>query len=289
MSAVLLIDPCALLYVAAQLDTLRARGSHVTGNYPASEHARKTLRDARFEQFMGSSERLGALPSGVPEIEIRAGSRVFGNRPRDWAPLHKFIKTHGRLSDEEADAIYTAFGECVENVVQHAYRGRRGRWFALAIRPTDRPARAVVLDLGIGIPQSIRRDVTDLVHKWFGPAARHLRSALGLATRHGDGDHEDSWLETFLDRLEAYDWSCVHLATLGKRTETGEIKRGKGLSELRKGVLDQQSGALHVLSGHAAVAWTHGAAPRENNLPHLRGTIVCLELGAPRNTGAHDG
>jgi hypothetical protein len=81
---------------------------------------------------------------------------------------------------------------------------------------------------------------------------------------------------------EAFDWFCVHLATLGKRTETGEAKRGKGLSELRKAVLQHARGALrlHVLSGSAVVTWTHGSEPPITNLRHLRGTIVCLELGA---------
>ncbi|HEY3822723.1 MAG TPA: hypothetical protein VGL81_36415 [Polyangiaceae bacterium] len=295
LSGVVDVDPSAVLYIAAQLDTLRQRGSRVSGNYPHAENARKTLRDARFEIFMGSSaERLGPPTPGVPEIEIRTGDRSIGLRPRDWTPLHRFIKKHGALTDEGAEAAYIAFGECVENVVQHAYRGRRGRWYALAIRPSDTgPARAVVLDLGIGIPRSIRRNFTDSLHSILGAGVHQLRTVLELDDEEEKGDEVLEklrvWLGDYLRRLEAFDWSCVHLATLGKRTETGEVKRGKGLSVLRKAVLNEKSGALHVLSGHAAVTWAHGVPPRENNLAHLRGTIVCLEFGSEKPAGAHDG
>jgi hypothetical protein len=286
MRRVVYFDPCALLYLAAQLDTLGVRRCKVSGNYPQSEPARRALHDAKFERFMGSPERLGSF-TGAPEIELQRGNRSTGSRPRDWAPLHKFIKAHGHLTDDEADAFYSAFGECVENVVQHAYHGKSGRWYALAIRPKDRPARAVVLDLGVGIPHSIRKDPSDWVKKAFGRQLSILRWAWKLLTGKDEGDEE--YILDEIVRLTAFDWSCVHLATLGRRTETGELKRGKGLSELRKVVLDQKSGALHVLSGSAAVTWTYGAEPRRTDFTHLKGTIVCLELGSAGIPGGASG
>ncbi len=270
-------DPCALLYLAAQLDTMKVRGCRISGNYPHSDVARRALSDAGFERFMGSKEPLRSF-TGAPEIELRRGNRSTGSRPRDWAPLHKFIKAHGHLTDDEADAFYAAFGECVENVVQHAYHGRYGRWYALAIRPTGRPARAVVLDLGVGIPSSIRKDPADWFQKAFGKQLSLLRWAWRMV---GGGDEDDAdYILAELVRLTAFDWTCVHLATLGRRTETGELKRGKGLSDLRKVVLEQKGGTLHVLSGAAAVTWTYGEEPRRTNFAHLKGTIVCLELGS---------
>src|ERR1019366_5786779 len=102
LSKVVYLDPCALLYLAAQFDTLGVRRCRVAGNYPVSESARQALRDARFERFMGSPERLGISPSADQNIELQRGDRSKGLRPRDWAPLHRFIKAHGGLTDEEA-------------------------------------------------------------------------------------------------------------------------------------------------------------------------------------------
>jgi hypothetical protein len=288
LSEVSFIDPCALLHLAAQLDHARAR-MRVSGNYPLAEAARAALRDARFERFMGSQERLRPVPGAIPDIELRRGDRSTGLRPRDWAPLHQFIKAHGSLTDDEADGFYSAFGECVENVIQHAYRGRRGRWFALAFRPGERPARAVILDLGIGIPRSVRRKPGDWIHMGLGLVLQKLREAWTLDDPEDRGEDEDDDLDVvseLLRRIESFDWNCVHLATLGKRTETGEPKRGKGLSELRKAVLEQGRGALHVLSGRAAVTWSADVEPTAANLTPLRGTVVCLELGLPRAAGA---
>lgn len=282
LSKVIYLDPCALLYVAAQFDTLGVRRCRVGGNYPIHEPARRALRDARFERFMGSPERLGVSPSADQNIELHRGNRALGVRPRDWAPLHRFIKEHGSLTDEEAEVFYAAFGECMENVVQHAYKGRaRGRWYALATRSTDQPARAVVLDLGVGIARSIRRKSGDVLRMFAGHIAKSVRAAMKRA---GFDLEDDQDVDEFLHVLESFDWFCVHLATMGKRTETGEAKRGKGLSDLRRAVLEHQRGALrlHVLSGHATVTWARGSEPPVTNLRHLRGTIVCLELGATK-------
>jgi hypothetical protein len=230
---------------------------------------------------------------GKPQIELRTGRHAWGVRPRDWTPLHKFLREEGALTDDEADAFYQAFGECVENVIQHAYRGKRGDWYALAMRATDKPARAVVVDLGIGIPRSIRTDPFDRARAVIAGGLELVRKAMQLGGIVDDDDDDDDGTSAFgrvLGRLESYDWMCVWLATQGRRTQSGETKRGKGLSELRRAVVEMEVvGALHVLSGRAALTWRPGQEPEAGNLTPLRGTVVCVELGTTKESTPNDG
>jgi hypothetical protein len=188
---------------------------------------------------------------------------------------------HGELSAEETDALYQALGECIENVHQHAFKqGRSGRrWYALALRPTEnRPGRVVVLDLGVGIARTIRRTTMDRLLGWFtGQFGRSILDWLKLTGREDEDFDAIGWM---MRRFATDDWFCVYLATLGLRTETAKEGRGTGLLGLRDAVVTMQRGAFHVLSGTAAVTWTKGAEPRRVLLPHLRGTAVCLDVGA---------
>jgi hypothetical protein len=218
-----------------------------------------------------------AKKSPDPVLEITKGETSKKIDPKNtWNKLHAFLKA--QLDPDQADAVYNALGECIENVKQHAFE-RPGLWYALAIRPDkDSPARAIVLDLGRGIASSVRKPRFESV---MNRVAAAVIAALKQVTP--DSELSEAEAREMITRLRSDDWMCVYLASLGLRTEVAEKKRGTGLVGLRASVLELETpGALHVLSGSATVTWRRGAGdPPAKVLPRLRGTMVCLEFDAP--------
>lgn len=283
MREVVTLDACALLYVVAQVDRLkRASWAEVTGNYPRHASALRTLNDANFEEFLGLQRRIAPTSQqSEPTLQLAYGSASGDTKldPDTWLPLHRWLKRHGCFSDEETDYLYQALGECVENVLQHAYGGGHTikHWYAVALRPEGgRPARAVVLDLGIGIPHSIRRARFD---RTKGALQALLQSiAAGSLS-----------VKQLTDQLKSDDWYCIFLASQGLRTQVNDPRRGTGLAGLREAVLSLKKGTMHVISGESAVTWVYGAQPVAVRLPPLLGTIVCLEFPGVASEENEDG
>lgn len=285
------LEACALVYLAALVDDVgRHRGLKVRGNWPNAPLALKAMLDAKFHEFMGmrlpkQTRRWGR--QAPPTLHLMRGRSAAQLDPRYWGQLPRYLRTHGALSEEDADDFYNAFGECVENVQHHAYGKGSGVWYGVAIRPSPAmPARAVVLDLGVGIPRTIRRTPEDRLRSRFAIIIGAVRAALAFINLvNADDDDDADEVDSLLARAESDDWMCILLATLGLRTQTSEAGRGTGLRWLRETVLERQQGALHVLSGESGVTWRYGEPPRPDKLTPLLGTIVCLEIGQDERPG----
>ena len=280
------IEACALLYLAALVDRVgRETGLRVHGNYPAAPAARKAMVDAKFHEFMGMRLSKAARKAAMQAprgLHLMRGSSSRQLDPTYWTPLPRYLRVHGGLSEEDADAFYNAFGECVENVRHHAYGKGGGLWYGVAIRPSaDKPARAVVLDLGVGIPRTIRRTPGDRFRATLAVIADAVNKALAMANfdAEDEDDEVDEAADAWLRRAASDDWMCIFLATLGLRTQTAQAGRGTGLKWLRETVLERRQGALHVLSGEACVTWRYDERPNASKLTPLLGTVVCLEIG----------
>jgi hypothetical protein len=280
MSRVESLDPSAALYLVAQSNRLASTGKvNVRGNFPRAPQAFQLLGDVGFHKVMRTRSKTPPRRSPDPVMEICKGTTVGKLDPETtWKKLHAFLKA--QLSGDQADAVYNALGECIENVKQHAFAAHRhGSWYALAIRPDEMsPARAIVLDIGQGIAASVRKPRFEVMIQKVVAA---IISAVKLAFP--DEEMTEKEAQALLARLRSDDWTCVYLASLGLRTQVPEKKRGTGLVGLRASILELDTpGALHVLSGSAAVSWRRGGPdPKQEILPPLRGTMVCLEFDAP--------
>jgi hypothetical protein len=276
------LDACALLRIVAELDRLRrVPGVILRGTYPSAPDALRAMHDADFEKFFRIPPRIGGETQ--QSLEITYGDTTRPLDPKAWLPLYTFLEKHGGLGEEATEDLYAAFGECVENVRQHAYGAGQGRWYALAIRPSaGKPARAVILDRGVGIAGSITKTIGDRAKFFFGRVMDAFMRAADRADSKPLPDEaellERNAFREVVQRLRNEDWASIYLATQGMRTETDQSGRGTGLSGLRHAVLEKKHGALHVLSGAAAITWEHDLTPKANTLPRIRGTIVCLEF-----------
>jgi len=279
MSSVESLDPSAALYLVAQSNRLSETGKvNVRGNFPRARQAFQLLGDVGFHKVMRTRSATPPRRSPDPVMEILKGSTIGKLDPETtWKKLHAFLKA--QLSGDQADAVYNALGECIENVKQHAFAARHhGAWYALAIKPDEAsPARAIVLDIGQGISASVRKPRFETMMQKVVAA---IISAVKLAFP--DEELTEKEAQELLAKIRSDDWTCVYLASLGLRTQVPEKKRGTGLVGLRASILELDSpGALHVLSGSAAVTWRRaGPDPKQEILPPLRGTMVCLEFDA---------
>ncbi len=272
MAGVTDIDACALLHMVAQVDRLGGLGVEVLGNTPNASAARAILEEAKFIEFMATPRQgRGRAAAEGPSLKISFDRAVKKLSPTAWLPLYDFIKSQGQHTEDEVDVLYNAFGECVENVRQHAYGAtRQGKWFALAMRPNERrAARVVVLDLGVGIPASIRREPIDNSNRLLAMLFAEIVTQIAL----------DAEEKSFAKELRSEDWPCIFWATLGLRTQSKKPGGGTGLTGLRQAILELGRGAMHVFSGRASVAWKQGTGPKMRTFDRLQGTAVCLELG----------
>lgn len=275
------IDAASLTYLFALLDALTRREVSLRGNYPRSLLALKTLADANFEQFLRLPVR--ALNPDVPKIarveprlEMCTGNASLEHNPKQWEQLRAFMRRTGGLNEQQLDDVYNALSECIENVRFHAFPDEPGQWYAVAIRPHESmPARIVVLDLGQGIPSSLRtggqRDMLESMTSVWKMTFAALRKAF----------REDLELAEIADVVKAYaestDAALLWLACNGFRSGTRMEWRGKGLSSLRQRVGSGAAG-LHVSSGDALVSYAPEQRPNLSGLPILPGTVVAFDL-----------
>lgn len=276
------IDPVSILYLVAEIDRIRACGYRIKGNYPRGSAALLTMHDAEFERYVGIPARIKvrrALPEKTLRIISGRASALLD--PSAWLPLLDFLSQSQRLTEAEIETVYATLGECIENVRQHAFGNRDGRWYAVALRGrTGNLSRVVVLDLGVGIHQSIKRTVGDVLSRSAKQFA--VQSLFRSAVQDVKPDEAVSAVYEFLAMVRALlndDSSCLLWATTGKRTRTGTSERGTGLTGLRETVLSSGKGSLHVGAGTAMIAWNSGSkVPYRRSLSVLAGSFVCLDL-----------
>lgn len=226
------------------------------------------VREARFYEYVTS----GTIDKSATSDNLAIYARKAGDSldPALWSRLAKFAVASTSEAEEEAqieeygesefDLLLRAFGECIENVKQHAYAVASRPWFALALRgESDRAARAVIVDLGVGIPKSIRKTKGEkFVRKILAPIF---------------GQRVSEW-------ANVSDWHCLMAASQGQRTETGRSHRGKGLKGLRERSIKRKDAHFHIMAGRSMVTWGNGM-PEEKKLEFLPGTIICFETAVP--------
>jgi len=281
LAAIEEIDPSSLLYIVAQVDRLaELPGISVTGNFPRAPEVMRFFNEAGFLRHM-RREKMKA--PNRPTLELCSGhtSKLFD--PEEWQHLYAFLAAHLPPGSDLADTIWNAFSECIENAHLHAFENKvaGGPWHALAIRASaNAPARAVIVDLGVGIPRSVRLTALEMGRVRLNQAVRSITAlwdrALELAGL-SDQIDDDAVTELF-SMIDTNDAACLWLAAQGLRTETQDRERGTGLPGLITAA-SETDGAVHLLSGQAAVTWQGGRLlPSTGRLTPLRGTVVCLEF-----------
>lgn len=270
------IDPCTLLYVMAQMDRIRALPYvEIAGSYPASgTNALRMLKEAEFERFFRIPQKIVVVGPTARYLEVRRGSCGIPLEPEVWRALRDFVaKRHDVLSPQQRDELYNAFGECISNVPEHAFKMRSSAyWYAMAVGEIDgKPARAVVADIGTGIPNTVRRNFSSRLVKIAARFSGLVGSILGIVQPGGR-------LDGLIKFYEDDDWRCLQFACRGEWRESTDPKRGTGLNGLRDAVHRTQFASVHVISGSAQLTMSANSETPPVRYTPLKGTIICVEL-----------
>ena len=246
------ICPLSILYLLAWLETAqRSLGTRMSGTYPLNEEVSQLFSDLGFWRYI-------RVQSNRPRREFKHAAIRTGETAEGWTEIRNFLVTNAKppFSLEERDQIYFAVGELVENVLQHAFPEHPPRWYAVGVKHPSGPAVAAIVDLGVGIPSSVKR----------------RRFPLGAIENAMRTDSE--WLGE---------------ATTG-RTRTGEEHRGNGLSKLRAFASQGASRELAILSGTGLLSVSGAEVRRVDYAEPLIGTLIAFTLHpAPRRpSGVED-
>ena len=273
------IDAPSLLFLCSRMAWISEFG-FVTGVWPRKTSVLKTLIDAGFPSFL-RDEPPKQPASGPPRLVLHMGTT--GPIKTDTAAdVQNFIvRVNPGLSMIEQDSIYTAAGECLENVHIHAYK-RLDREV-----DADRKSPAYKAD-GTPEKEQKRRLKRSHFEKWYVVGLHDYASAtstvaildMGIGIT-ASAYRQDSWIRRFIDMHFRSTSAIIKEVTLGERTESGLPGRGKGLRSLKDFAIQTANRRLHVLSEDGMVTWDQEHGCVEHEIPYTHGTIVCLQIQSP--------
>jgi hypothetical protein len=248
------IDPVGLLFLCSRLHQISLKPMRlVAGTYPRPGPALQALHDADFDGFVRGDLTRSALATlnSSPVLTLRKSMDDSDRRvrPRTANDIRNFLVGRtSTFSAMEKDFLFSAIAELLENIRAHAYKfdaSRRKGWYVVGLHDAaTRISTVVVLDVGVGILQSIR-----------------LRAKVTG------------------DVLPKDDAVLFDEATSGRRTESGEPHRGQGLKWIRSRFVEAEKGRwLHVLCNSRMVTFAHRTRPRLRSIPEFDGTIVAIQV-----------
>jgi hypothetical protein len=251
------IDPVGLLFLCSRLHQIAIKPMRlVAGTYPDPSPALQALHDADFHGFVSGElpaiARITLNTSPVLTLRRSIDEQDRRVRPQTAKDIRDFLIARvPTFSVMERDLLFSAVAELLENIRSHAYKfdaSRRKGWYIVGLHDEkSRVSTVVVLDVGVGILQSIR-----------------LRARITG------------------DKLPTDDGVLLGEATSGKRTESGDPHRGQGLKWIRSRFAEAEKGRwLHVLCNSRMVTFSHGNGPRLRSIPAFDGTIVAIQIQTP--------
>ena len=207
MENIEILTPDAPLYMVSIFEhfELRKIEMNISGNFPNNSQANSYLIQSHFFDYVKSE--VSVPKSDDHLLHIVSGTRVDGSIARDV--IRFSLKYLNQDKSLKTRTLFKIIIEMMGNTVEHAYRiaNERSKWYLMASHDTESgQIRFAFLDGGMGVPQTIRKNFTDLLKKIFSDIT---------------GDSNDSRL--------------IMSALQGKfRTRTGQRYRGKGLPNIYK-------------------------------------------------------
>lgn len=267
------VEPAAGLALAAEIH----RWSRWVRRKPRT-HDHKWQKNVRdFFKHAGLFDLLEIIPMSdedvvstpdseeVRVLRFRTGSLTDG-------PTAKEMKLElEKLAGEKISTrtfMFTALCEGMNNVTHHAYKNELldklwpeasicKNWWAYGVwLPRERKIKMIIIDQGVGIPQTL-------------PYSSKGKSIL-----------EKIWRAVDLFKQSGpTDADCIEGAMLYGNTSTGKQGRGKGLGQMGEWIDQTETGYFRIISGSGMITKTPGTAIVKQTLAaQFLGTLVEWEL-----------
>lgn len=214
----------------------------INGLNPENREARAILDALRFHQTLKfleppDVEKGHELMRGILEIETRSGGvneSAGVKMPAAGAAISEILpdSSDQRATARLRDEIHRAINEALLNVSQHAYGSHNQdaahsdtdesehRWWAVGIvHKIDKTLDLFVVDRGVGIPETLRRNVREFAADFFaGKTLSHgdrIRAAMEFGRSSvSQGENRGKGMPQMLDLLERFPNSMLLVESL---------------------------------------------------------------------------
>lgn len=202
------ITPDTILYMMSIIEELQMNDVpfSIKGKYDNKKEGKSRIlfeESGFLEHLKGKQDEIKNLQTEVLTIKVGVD-----NQPQTAKEVVQYLRKWLNMDRLETKPIYSILIECMTNTRNHAYKTKNRiekeinnhKWYLMAYH-TDNNVHFVFLDNGNGIPQTLR---------WY-------------------------WKDLF-SGTKWYDSKLIESAMQGKilRSQTGEVKRGKGLPKIYK-------------------------------------------------------
>lgn len=202
------ITPDTILYMMSIIEDLQINDIpfSIQGKYKDKKEGKSRIlfeESGFLEHLKGKQDEIKNLQTEVLTIKVGRD-----NQPQTAKEVVQYLRKWLNMDRIETKPIYSILIECMTNTKNHAYKDKNKvekevnnhKWYLMAYH-TDNNVHFVFLDNGNGIPQTLR---------WY-------------------------WKDLF-SGTKWYDSKLIESAMQGEilRSQTGEVKRGKGLPKIYK-------------------------------------------------------
>lgn len=267
------LEPAATLLLVAEIFRCRQlrkwRGGHtVMGNYPSTSEIFFQLREMGFYQVLDVDER-ESVPDGRPAedrphfIRFRTMNSVIPRLAADFGEV--VSRAAFAMNDLAKKRMVAALKEAMGNAHEHAYE-RPGDypvmpkrwWLAGHLHPANREMMIMILDQGIGIPNTLEPTIFE-----------QLAALLKLS-----GSPTDA--------------KMIQAATELHRTSTGKAGRGQGFQDMKRFVDTCDDGELWVVSNRGAYTYMKEDQAISENESSIGGTLIQWRIRHARTVEVND-
>lgn len=252
------VSPLALalsLAVIHRCRVLDGNSELLGGIHPIERAVRNQFQKSGFYKVLGVRHPDGKLKAGFPRdyIEFETNQESLGKHAVKLKDA--LLGSKIKLSPRAGSSLYRGITEAFNNAISHAYppsvsysQNTRRRWWLMgSFERRTRELHVIVVDLGVGIPRTIRKHVTGRFEQWL--------ALIGISS--------------------VSDGALIQAATRLGATQTGQKKRGKGLPDLKRLIDEARGGKLRILSNRGEYTYTAGS--RESVATYaesIHGTII---------------
>lgn len=257
------LKACAVLVLYAHIDffqKITGNRSIITFTPFANSRANRLFDACGLWSLVGLKKNSGNNEDNLPVVSSVAGAskdpQINQESRATIRQILNFVKDkiyNGNISALEAQNLYAAVTESISNVGLHAYTNETNyeefvtligkRWWIFA-RSIEEQLFMLVYDMGEGIPLTlVRRDIYSIIMQMFNPSTDAEK--INAAVQYGE-------------------------------TRMKSDKHGKGLSDIKRYVVDNPMGELHIFSGMGRYSF-YSKNKNEENIDHrysVGGTLI---------------
>ncbi|MBT9100020.1 hypothetical protein KFZ76_20165 [Methylovulum psychrotolerans] len=238
------LHPCGMLLVLANIEALLdLHPKSISCNYPADDIVEQLFQHIGLLALLGKHTPRKAITAE----NVRYWHYIKGISTDDVSKFKNLLHSIN-FNEEIQSGLFESLSEAVTNTIQHAYKNSEQKmWWLFAQKKGDF-FEIAVCDLGIGIPQSLRKK----------PAFKEF---------------VDKPLQHYRNRKDTY---LLQVAVGSSRSSTKLPHRGNGLKDMLEFAKTHELGGFRIFSAKGGFSYnsSNSEESRKDYLTDINGTIV---------------